>query len=372
MRGWIPPDDRLWRHPSEAGGAPAGRITAPPGRAAPIMLAGVTVGLVFVLLTAGIVVATSTADRGPAPTTATFTGVPTTQAGTPPAVASRMTSAATALLPSTVALIVVRNGGTVEGTGVVAEAGGIIATLCSLVDGARSITAVEPDGARRPATLLATDPTSGIAVVRIDDDLPAATFAAGDPAPGSLAWALSERVAAGTAPLSARLYGGTVTASGRAQGTGTVAAFASTAVATPLSAADIGCPLVDRAGTVVGVLDQVVVTPRGVESVFLPAQLVRVVADQLVAGGTIVQGALGAAAVDAPGTDGAVLATIDPDGAAAVSGLAAGDVVTSVNGAPVHSAAELRTRLYAQPPGTQVVVGFVRAGATSTVDVVLE
>lgn len=227
------------------------------------MLAGATVGLVLVLLTAGIVVATSTADRGPAPTTATFTGVPTTQAGTPPAVASRMTSAASALLPSTVALIVVRNGGTVEGTGVVAEAGGIIATLCSLVDGARSITAVEPDGARRPATLVATDPTSGIAVVRIDDDLPAATFATGDPAAGSLAWALSERVAAATAPPSARLYGGTVTASGRAQGTGAVAAFASTAVATPLTAADIGCPLVDRAGTVVGVLDQVVATSAG-------------------------------------------------------------------------------------------------------------
>ena len=56
---------------------------------------------------------------------------------------------------------------------------------------------------------------------------------------------------------------------------------------------------------------------------------------------------------------------------AALAGLDAGDVVTAVDGAPVHSMAELMTRLYPDPPGTSVVVTFDRSGVTGTTEVEL-
>ncbi|HXW38482.1 MAG TPA: PDZ domain-containing protein, partial [Acidimicrobiales bacterium] len=69
--------------------------------------------------------------------------------------------------------------------------------------------------------------------------------------------------------------------------------------------------------------------------------------------------------------DGAVLASVASDSPAALAGLAAGDVVMAVDGAPVHSMTELMTRLYPDPPGTPVAITFERASTTQTVEVQL-
>src|SRR5664280_331869 len=48
-----------------------------------------------------------------------------------------------------------------------------------------------------------------------------------------------------------------------------------------------------------------------------------------------------------------------------------GDVIVAIDGYQVHSTAELRTRLYPDPPGTALDVTFQRAGSTLTTSVVL-
>jgi S1-C subfamily serine protease len=124
-------------------------------------------------------------------------------------------------------------------------------------------------------------------------------------------------------------------------------------------------------------------------AVFLPAELVLGVAQQLVTSGQMDHGWLGIETSDAgaadPTTvhsattqtvvttprDGARLDVIDQNGPAATAGLLAGDVIVDVAGNPVHSAAELETRLYADPPGTQVDLGFVRGGTTMATSVIL-
>jgi S1-C subfamily serine protease len=137
----------------------------------------------------------------------------------------------------------------------------------------------------------------------------------------------------------------------------------------------MGSPLVDASGAVVGVLDTVVGTGRQRTSVFLPAELVRDVAAQIVSRGSVDHGTLGLGVSDAPTVagvgGGARVESVATGGAGAMAGLRDGDVVVEVDGHAVRSVAELATRLYGDPPGTPLRFAVVRDGATITTMVVL-
>jgi serine protease Do len=227
------------------------------------------------------------------------------------------------------------------------------------------------------------DRTTGLGVVRIDDDLPAATFDAVDPPVGDVAVATAlDPGSPTTAPPASTVYAGTVVATGQAPtGSGSVPGFSATAVDAPLDRRDLGCALLDGSGHVAGILEATDGTGRDALAYFLPAQLVLGVTRQLVTSGTVEHGWLGLGSIDsaAPGGaavtpsagDGAAVAFVDPDSPAASVGLAAGDVIVDMNGEPVHSTAELRSMLYPEPPGSSMAVTFERAGVTRTVPVVL-
>ena len=78
--------------------------------------------------------------------------------------------------------------GNVQKCGIVVAGGGLVATTLDAVAGARSITAVTAAGRRLRAVLVAGDPSSDVAVVRVDGRLPAARFAAPDQTSDSGAW----------------------------------------------------------------------------------------------------------------------------------------------------------------------------------------
>jgi len=381
MRGWVPPDDRLWLHPSERAAAGTLPRTLPdaarPGQRAPWVVGGLAVCVVLALALTGMVVAAGDNGR-PVSTGVRFTGVPTTEADlsrlTTP---HRMVTLASSVLDSTVALMVTTDHGTRVGTGVVAEAGGIVVALQPTVAGARSVTAIETDGSRQPATEVGSDPTTGIVVLRIADDLPAAAFTTSDPTTGSLAVAMSEEARATGGTPTARLYAGTVLYAGIAVDTGHAVGLCGTAIAAPLAPDDFGSPLVEPSGVVAGVLDSVSGSGGSRTAVFLPAELVRDVTAQIVSHGSVDHGNLGAGVVDGPaaGTPGpgggALVADVVTGGSAAQAGLEFGDRIVSVDGAPVRSVAELVTRLYADPPGTELPLTFVRGGAVRSTTAVL-
>jgi S1-C subfamily serine protease len=280
---------------------------------------------------------------------------------------------------STVALRVTGPGGTSTSAGLVVESGGIIVTTARALAGARSITAVEADGTRLPATLVATDPESGLAVVRISDDLPAANFENTDPEVGRMVMAVALDPARRTVGLPrAHVYAGTVTSTGQAAGTPSDAGdLATIDVDAPLSSGDVGCPLIDRDGQVTGLLESVERSGTSLLSVFLPGQLVLGVAEQLVDSGEVYHGWLGVQASNAtydttsqtttvseldpgPPLGGARLDSFDPDSPAASAGMLPGDVITAVDGGQVQSTVELATRLYAEAPGTVVQITYQR------------
>jgi S1-C subfamily serine protease len=382
LRGWVPRDDRLWLHPSERAAALAGSGPPPePPRSAPRgtwVVGGLTVCVVLALVLSGMVVATA-GDTGRSTSTGVvFTGVPTTEADLSRLTTTdRMTRLASTARDSTIALVVTTGDGTRVGTGVVAEAGGIVVTLRQTVAGARSVTVVEPDGSRQPAVQVGSDPTTGIVVLRIADDLPVADFTAADPTTGSLAVAMSEEArGAGAAPTT-HLYAGTVLYAGLAAGPAQPSGFCGTAIDAPLSADDIGSPLVEPSGAVAGLLDAVEGAGTWRTAIFLPAELVRDVTAQIVANGSVDHGVLGAGVVDAVRTDaaaaatGALVADVVPGSSAARSGLEQGDRIVAVDGSGVRSVAELATRLYAEAPGTELPITFVRGGATMDTTAVL-
>jgi len=58
-------------------------------------------------------------------------------------------------------------------------------------------------------------------------------------------------------------------------------------------------------------------------------------------------------------------------GSAASAGIESGDRIVAVDGDEVRSVAELTTRLYADPPGTELPVTVLRSGYTLTDTVIL-
>jgi S1-C subfamily serine protease len=398
MRGWIDPDDRLWRHPSEVGPSRAGEtvghgipaaIDGPFGRrgVAPWLICG-SLCVALVVASVAVIVA-DTGEDTPNAFTSSFAvrSTPTTEPGSTSDLTGQSVNDAVAdVRPSTVALRVARSGHVQTAMGLVVEDGGIVVTTARAVSGAKRVTVVEPDGSRQVAGLVGIDSRSGLAVLRVSDDLPVATFDNDDLTSGSMAMAVTVRPRhrAQPAPL---VYAGTVLSSGMSvAGNPVTAAFAATSVRAPLGANDVGCPLVDDQGQVVGMLEFTTQSDGSRVAVFIPGALVAGVARQLVASGQVDHGWLG---VEGPGTttaasstfvtapvspahpSGALLSAVVKDSPAAGAGLAAGDVVMAVDGAPVHSMSELMTRLYPDPPGTSIVVTFERSQATETVDVQL-
>ena len=340
------------------------------GLTACMALTVVVVGMVLVVADGGRDASTKTGNW-------VVSGVPTTEADLSQLIdVRRMAALASQAHDSTVALLVHRASGTSVATGVVAESGGIVVVLQPMVARAQAVTVVEPDGTRQDAVPVGTDATTGITVLRIADDLPAAQFTDGDPPTGSVVVAMAEQRGASTRSTpSLRLYAGTVLFAGMATGTWQGTGFCATGVAVPLSPGDMSSPLVDSSGAVVGVLDAVVGTGRQRTSVFLPAELVRDVAAQIVSHGSVDHGTLGLGVSDVPTVagigGGARVESVLTGGAGAMAGLRYGDVVVGVDGQAVRSVAELATRLYGDPPGTPLRFTVVRDGATITTMVVL-
>jgi putative serine protease PepD len=176
---FLPPDDRLWRHPSEVRSNPPAPAPSSGARAwyrrpgAHLWLVGATSGVVGALLCAGILMAAGAVDRSPPPVTdVSATGVspgttPSTGGSTPnpPAIFDSVE-------PSVVGLTVNLDSGVQSGSGVVVYSSGptcYVLTDSSLVSGANSSTSVQVAsylGEQANGQLVGTDQSEGIAVIK--------------------------------------------------------------------------------------------------------------------------------------------------------------------------------------------------------------
>jgi len=266
------------------------------------------------------------------------------------------------------------------GTGMVLTSDGEILTNNHVVDGATSISVtISSTGATYTATVVGTDPTDDVAVLQLSD------------ASGLQTAKLSSAAAS---------VGESVTGVGNAGGTGTLTAATGTVTAldqsitasdetggkseqltglieidAAIQAGDSGGPLYGDDGRIIG-MDTAASSGGPADAYAIPIDTARAIADQIESGAdttTIHHGNpafLGVSMAD--GATGATVAGVLSGGAAESAGITAGDVITSIDGTSIASAADLSSAMAGHNPGDRVTVTWTTAtGASESATVTL-
>jgi Do/DeqQ family serine protease len=264
------------------------------------------------------------------------------------------------------------------GSGVIVDADeGFILTNNHVVENADEIRVTLRDKRAFDADLIGRDPATDIAVLRIEADN-LTEMETGD----------SERLRVGDFVmaignpfgLGQTVTGGMVSALGRSginpQG---YEDFIQTDAS--INPGNSGGALVTLDGRLVGI-NTAIVSPGGGNvgvGFAVPINMARTVMEQLIRYGEVQRGRLGVRIQDmtpelaeALGLDiiqGAVVASVEAGTPAARAGLAAGDVIVSVDGTDVEGAADLRHMIGLQRPGAEVEIGLLRDGARQEIRV---
>ena len=251
---------------------------------------------------------------------------------------------------------------------------GIVVTAEHTVRVEEEIRVAWPDGRAARASLVARDPGTDLAVLRVGDaDWPVAQV--GDSAAlkvGNLV------LAVGHGP---RASWGVVSAVGGAWRTwrgGEVDRFLR--VDLVLYPGFSGGPLVDAYGKVVGLVTSGL--SRQLE-LAVPASTVARIVDELLATGRISRGYLGlglqAVALPEPlrrlapgsGAQSLIVVSVEADGPAAGAGVMLGDVLVALEGRPLDDPGDVQAVLVGRRPGTAVRASLLRAGAPLDVVITL-
>ncbi len=333
------------------------------------LLGGVTGGGVVAVTGPGGT--TSTSDAGAVAADGDTDGALTAARGEAFA-ASGMTvsEVAEAVTPSVAAVDVAGERGTGQGSAVIVDADGVLVTNNHVVDGASQVSVRLADGSRHDAVVVGTDPTSDLAVLRVDaTGLPAATFADELPSVGDTAIAIGSPFG-----LEGTVTSGVVSALDRAlsPATGTLTGLLQTDAA--INPGNSGGALVDDRGNVIGINTAIISrsgTSGGV-GFAVPSVTVTDVVEQLLTTGRVERAQLGIAGRDVDQSvaeaygleaqEGALLLTVEPGSAAADAGLQQGDLVTGIDGEPIRSMTDLAATIRALRPGDQVTIVGQRDG----------
>jgi putative serine protease PepD len=272
------------------------------------------------------------------------------------------------------------------GSGVIIRSEGYVLTNNHVVDAAvngGSVHVTLSDGRTVAATIVGTDPTSDLAVIKLSDvaNLKAATFAK------SADLRVGQTVLAVGAPLGLAntVTQGIVSTLNRPVRTGQSSSAQAVIDAVQTDAAinpgNSGGALVDLAGRVVGI-NSAIATAGGTTGNIgvgfaIPSETATKVADEIIRTGKATHSQIGVSVADAPsGTDGApglgaLIQSVQSGGPAARGGLQTGDVVTKVDDRRVTDADSLIVAIRSHDPGDTVTLTVTRGGATRTVRVTL-
>ena len=260
-----------------------------------------------------------------------------------------------------------------EGSGFVIDTDGHIVTNAHVVDGATSITVRFQNGKTVKATLVGTDQSSDIAVIKADADASqlhplswgssSALQVGQDVAAIGSPFGLPETLTSGIVSALNR----TITAPNNYSISGAIQTDA------PINHGNSGGPLLNSKGQVIGVNAQIESDSGGNDGVgfALPSDSVKQVVTTLIGGGKVQHAYIGVSIADSSSGAGAQIASVKADSPASKAGLQAGDVVTAMDGDTISSADDLTAKISAHAPGDKVTLTVNRNGKTQTIDVTL-
>jgi putative serine protease PepD len=360
----------------------------------------VAAGLAVALISAGIGAVAGLAAPGLSAlgTVETVTVAPPQPIVAPQSAASPPTDSieqiAAKVLPSVVRLQTELGDESDQGSGIILTANGLIMTNNHVVSAAAEADRTAPgrahadvrfaDGRTAPFTVVATDPTSDVAVVQAQGVSGLTAIAMGS----SADLRVGQQVVAVGSPLG---LDGTVTTgiisaldrpvSADDTGSGnpptTIDAIQTDA---PINPGNSGGALVDANGQLVG-MNSAIASPDNSSvsqggsvglGFAIPVGEARRVADELIATGKASHASLGVQVGDDANVAGARVVGVTNGGPAAMAGLSAGAVVTKVDHQVIDNAEALVAAVHTKAPGATVTLGFLDpAGVGRTAQVVL-
>jgi len=268
------------------------------------------------------------------------------------------------------------------GSGVIVAAGGLVVSNYHVVEAATDITVVLTDKREFKAEVVLADQVNDLAVLRLKEaaDLPVLPFRDSDGVEvGDLVLAIGNPFGIGQTVSM-----GIISALARSSisvGDGHGYFLQTDAAINP---GNSGGALVDAEGRLVGINTAILTQSGGSNGVgfAIPSNLVRAVVAQAEAGasrfqrpwagvsGQAVDGAL-AEGLGLSVPEGVILSELHPASPFARAGLAPGDVVLRLAGAPVNSPAEMIFRMSSHGVGAAVLVDYLRGGKAQSASVTL-
>lgn len=268
------------------------------------------------------------------------------------------------------------------GSGVIVSSDGYIITNNHVIEGADEVDVTLNDNRTFHATVIGRDPSTDIAVLKIDtEDLPYVRYGDSDELK------LGQWVVAIGNPfnLTSTVTAGIVSAKGRSLGIldsrYRIESFIQTDAA--LNVGNSGGALVNIAGELVGITTAII-SPSGAyagNSFAIPVNIVRKVVEDLKEYGEVQRAIIGVNIADVTSelaeeenidaVKGVYITEIVPGGAADEAGLKSGDVIVSFNGKDTDTAAELQEQVSRKRPGDAVQVEVIRNGRKRTYELVL-
>jgi serine protease Do len=265
-----------------------------------------------------------------------------------------------------------------EGSGFVIQPDGLILTNAHVVEGATRVTVQLTDRREYTARVIGVDKTSDVAVIKIPVT-GLQTVNLGD----SNTLQVGQWVLAIGAPFGFEnsATAGIVSAKGRTLPDSGYVPFIQTDV--PINPGNSGGPLFDMQGHVIGINSQIYSRSGGYMGVSfsIPINVAMQVAHQILTTGHVERGKLGvviqnvdqglADSFGLPQPEGALVSSVEPDGASARAGVQPGDVILALNGEPVQTSSQLPVRIASLMPGTTVHLTIWRDHSKREIDVKL-
>lgn len=265
------------------------------------------------------------------------------------------------------------------GSGVIIDSSGYILTNNHVIEDAERIQVSLTDGRVLKGRLVAADPSSDIAVVKVEaQDLKAAELAdSGQLKVGQVVLAIGNPFGLSGGPT---VTSGVVSAVNRhiQSERGILEGLIQTDAA--VNPGNSGGPLVDIRGKVIGVNTAIIPFAHGI-GFAIPIDNARKIAEDIMQYGRVVRPWLGIVGMDVTGglanyynlgVDSGVLVTqVATDSPAYEAGLNAGDVITGLNGSQINNTAELVKEVRGKQVGSKTNLSIVRRGATYNISLVL-
>ena|ERR1700728_1290749 len=264
-----------------------------------------------------------------------------------------------------------------QGSGFFISADGYAVTNNHVVQNAENVQVTTDDGKTFTAKVIGADPRTDLALIKVEGkDFPYVKF--GENAPRVGDWVLAVGNPFG---LGGTVTAGIVSARGRDIGAGPYDDFVQ--IDAPVNKGNSGGPTFDVDGNVIGV-NTAIFSPSGgsVGIAFaIPADTVKSVIGQLRDKGSVTRGWIGvqiqpvtpdlADSLGLKKAAGALVSEPQHESPAANAGIESGDVITTVDGTPIHDARELARRIGTMSPGTTIKLGLFHKGEEKTVTLTL-